>query len=52
MQARVIINLVTIARFYQATYAGIFKYLLAARSTDGKLLGPVLTYFSIVKINK
>lgn len=50
-QATTIINLVTVAQFFEAICIGIFKRLLAAGSTKSRLLGPVLTYFGIVKTN-
>lgn len=46
-----IINLVAMARFFEATCRGIFKHLLAAGFKNGGLLGPVSIYFGTIKIN-
>ncbi len=46
-----IMNSVAVARFFEATCCGIFEHLLAAGSKDGGLLGPISTYFGIVKTN-
>lgn len=46
-----IMNLLTIAQFFKATYTSIFNCLFAAGFTEGGLLGPLSTYFGIVKTN-
>lgn len=44
-------NPVAVARFFKATYCGIFEHLLAAGSKDGELFGPVSTYFGTIETN-
>lgn len=46
-----IINLVAIARFFEATCYTIFEHLLAAGSKDGWLFGLISTYFGIIATN-
>lgn len=46
-----IMNLVAIAQFLEAICTSIFKRFFAVRYTKSGLLGPVSTYFGIVKIN-
>lgn len=50
-RATPIMNLVAVAQFFKAICTGIFKCLLAAESTNGRLLRPVLTYFGMVETN-
>lgn len=47
----VIIDLVTIIQFFKAIYTDIFKYIFAARTSKGGLLGPISSYFTIAKTN-
>ncbi len=49
--ATTVMNPVAIAQFFEITCTSIFKHLLAAGSTEGELLGPVSTYYGIVKTN-
>ncbi len=47
----VTMNPIAMARFFETTCYGIFEYLLAAGFNDGRLLGPISTYFGIVETN-
>lgn len=44
-------NLIVVAKFFEATYITIFKYLLNAGSQESGLLRPISIYFEIIKIN-
>ncbi len=46
-----IMNLMTIAQFFEAIYTSIFKYFFAAISTKGCLLEPISIYFGRIKTN-
>ncbi len=46
------INPVAIATFFDETCTAIFDHLLAARSIESGLFGPVSTYFGIVETNE
>lgn len=50
-QAVAIINLVTIAHFFETTCISIFKRFLAVGLTNNRFFRSVLTYFRIVKTN-
>lgn len=50
-QTTATMNLVAVAKFFEATCTGIFEHLLAAGSQEGGLLGPVSTYFGTVETN-
>lgn len=43
------INLVAMAKFFYIIYKRVLLFLLANRCHDEGLLGPILTYFGIVK---
>ena len=45
------INSIIIAKFFHIIYNAIFMLLFVVSQTKGGLLGPILNYFAIVKIN-
>ena len=45
------INLVAIAKFFDITYKAILLSLFASKHHNSSLLGPISTYFEIVKTN-
>ncbi len=49
--ATAIMNLVTIATFFNEIYTAIFDHFVAAGSIEGRLFGLVSTYFGIVETN-
>ena len=44
-------NFVAMARFFEATYCGIFEHLLAAGSKDRRFFDFISTYFGTVETN-
>lgn len=50
-QVTIIINLITVAKFFEITCTGIFQHLLNAGSQENSLLGLISIYFGAVKTN-
>lgn len=51
LQVIAIMNLIAITQFFEIIYTAIFKLFLIIESIKDNLLGLVLTYFEMVKIN-